>query len=89
MNRVWRRLAARNIDELAVGAIKVEFRVQADGRVTHVKTFSNSGNQALADVAIRTVQETTIPPIPGATLQQLPDGYMLGEVDFSVTPPSR
>jgi TonB family protein len=86
MNTVWSRLSSEHIDQLAVGTIKVQLRVQPDGRVSHLKIISNSGNEALANIAIRTVKETQIPPIPHAALAELPDGYMPEDFNFTVYP---
>ncbi len=89
MNRVWKRVSAEHIDRLSVGTIKLRFRLHPDGRVSHVETVSHSGSKVLARVAILTIERTEIPPIPAAVLQELPDRYMAGDVDFNITPPSR
>ena len=86
MNVAWSRLASEHADQLAVGTIKIHFRVQPDGRVSNLKIVSNSGNEALSDVATRTVEHTRIPPIPPAALAELPDGFMPGDCNFTVYP---
>jgi TonB family protein len=87
MNVVWNRLASLQADWLAAGTIMVQFRIQPDGHVSHVEIVSNSGDQVLAAIAIRTVQETEIPPIPRAPLAVLRDGYLLIDFSFAISPP--
>ena len=84
MNVVWSRLTARYTDQLAEGTIKIRFRLQPDGRVLNLRVVSNSGNQALSDIATRTVQQTKIPPIPLAVLAELPEGYISFDLNFKV-----
>ena len=87
MNVVWSRLSSQYIDGPAVGTIKVHFHVEPDGRVSHLKIVSNTGNLAFVALATRTVQETQIPPIPCAALAELPNGYMPGDCNFAIFPP--
>lgn len=84
MNVVWRRLASKRIDQLALGTVKVEFRVEPSGTFSHFRVVSNSGNHALADVARWTVEQTRVPPIPAAVLAQLRRGYMPCDCKFTV-----
>jgi TonB family protein len=83
MNAVWHRVAYERRDSLIPGTVKFQFKVLPDGRVSDVKMVSNSGNDALAAVARRTIEDTSIPPIPRATLAELPHGYMPGNCDFT------
>ena len=86
MNVVWSVLAPAEIDRLSLGTVKIEFRVQPDGRVSNLKIVANSGNEALAEVARRTVLHTRIPAIPQGVLAQLPAGYMPGDCTFTIYP---
>ncbi|HEX8076409.1 MAG TPA: energy transducer TonB [Chthoniobacterales bacterium] len=87
MNVIWSRLAEERSALMSEGTAIVHFKVLADGRVAEVKVVSNTGNQVLADVAILTVEHTSIPPIPPGTLAELPQGYMPGDCKFTVYPP--
>ena len=84
MNVVWRVLAAAKADRLTVGTISLTFRIEPEGRVSNPMVASNSCNEALAEVARRTIEHTRIPAIPRAALAQLPDGYMSADCSFTV-----
>ena len=84
MNAVWSRLSSQYMDQLALGTVKILCRVQPDGRVSNLRIVSNPGNEALSEVARRTVQQTKIPPIPPTALAELPDGYMPFDFTFIV-----
>jgi outer membrane biosynthesis protein TonB len=84
MNAVWNRVAYERRGLLGPGTAKFRFKVLPDGHISDVKMVSNSGNDALATVALHTIEGTSIPPIPRATLAELPHGYMPGNCDFTV-----
>ena len=86
MNVTWTRVSQQRMDLLSVGTARVSFKVLGDGHVSELMVASNSGNQALADASLLTVQRTRIPPIPRAALAELPHGYMLGDYQFTVYP---
>jgi TonB family protein len=84
---VWNRLAPLVARRVSVGTVKVRFEIAPDGRVHNLKIASNTGNAALADLAIRTVQGTRIPPIPPTLVAGLPNGRMPADYDFTFSPP--
>jgi outer membrane biosynthesis protein TonB len=83
MNSVWSRVAYERRDSLTPGTAKFHFKVFPDGHISDLKMISNSGNEVLATVARRTIGQTRVPPIPRATLAELPDGYMACDCDFT------
>ena len=83
---VWNRLAPRAERRVSVGTVKIRFDVAPDGRIHDVRIASNTGNRALAELAIRTIRETRIPPIPRRVAINLADGRMPAESDFTVYP---
>lgn len=84
MNAVWNRIATQKEERLSLGTIKLKFKVLPDGRDSDLVVLANSGNEALAEVATRTVQETRIPAIPRAALMELPHHYMSEDCSFTV-----
>ena len=60
MNVVWRVLAAAEADRPTVGTISLTFCIEPECRVSNLVVASNSGNEALAEVARRTIEHTRI-----------------------------
>lgn len=83
MKAVWNRVASEHIHSLRPGTAKFHFKILPDGHISEVKMVSNSGNDALAAVARRTIEETSIPPMPRATLAELPHRYIPADCDFT------
>ena len=82
---VWNRLLSpRAMDNLSTGTVKVAFYIARDGRVQNLRVVSNTGNQALAELAIRTIQETRMPPIPPTVVATLAKGQMSVVYDFTI-----
>ena len=81
---VWNRLGARQERQVSLGTAKVRFDVARDGSVHNLRVASNTGNRALAELAIRTIRETRFPPIPRKVVGQLEGGRMPAEYDFTI-----
>ena len=77
----WERL--RQQTALAVGVVRLQFTLDAEGRASGIRVLANSAAEANAAVAIRAVQEAKIPPIPPERLAQLPDNR--AEIVYSFT----
>jgi TonB family protein len=87
MNRVWMRLISAHAQALSPGTAKVAFHVLPDGSVRNIRVTSNTGNAALAQVALETVRTTRLPPLPSGLLPTLPDGYLPAKnIAFKVYP---
>jgi TonB family protein len=87
MNTVWMRLVSAHAQDVSFGTAKVAFHVLPDGSVKNVRVTSNTGNAALAQVALETVRTTRLPPLPAALLPKLTHGYLPAEnIAFKVYP---
>jgi TonB family protein len=87
MNSMWLRLAAAHANDLVPGTAKVSFHVLPDGRVTDLRLTSNTGNAALAKVALETIRKTRLGPLPSSLLPTLPHGYLpVDDISFKTFP---
>lgn len=80
---VWNREVERNADLLAVGTIRLTFRITPEGRVENLKILSNTSNRALVDVSINAVRRAKLPPVPKGVLKE--QGHNWVEVDIAFT----
>lgn len=69
---------------LAVGEVRVQFVLDAQGRISDTSVLSNTAGPANAAVACKAVQEAKIPPIPPDRLAQLPGGRMRIVYSFTI-----
>src|SRR6478609_3888823 len=76
MHSTWSRVVSAHIDDLVPGTAKVSFHILPDGRVTNLRLTSNTGNAALAKVALETVRKTRLGPLPSSLVPTLPHGYL-------------
>jgi TonB family protein len=87
MNSIWLRLVSARANDLALGTAKVSFRILPDGRVTNLRLTSNTGNTALASLALETVRKTRLGPLPSTLLPTLPHGYLpVDDISFKIYP---
>jgi TonB family protein len=87
MNSMWLRLASAHANDLIPGTAKVSFHILPDGRVTNLRLASNTGNTALAKVALETVRKTRLGPLPSTLLPTLPHGYLpVDNISFKTYP---
>jgi len=82
MRVVWLQLATKRVDLLTIGRVKLHFEIAPDGDVVNLKIKSNSGNHALADLAIDTVRATRIFPLPKNVLSTLDTKRLPVDFDF-------
>ena len=71
---------------LAVGEVRIQFAIDAQGRVDEVRILSNSAQPANATYAVRAVKEAKIPPIPPDRLAQVPGGRIEIVYTFTIYP---
>jgi TonB family protein len=87
MNSVWLRLASAHAGDLSPGTAKVAFHILPDGSGRNLQITSNTGNAALARVALQTVRTTRLLPLPSSLLPTLPNGYLpADDIAFTVYP---
>jgi TonB family protein len=85
MNSMWLRLVSAHANDLALGTAKVSFHILPDGRVTNLRLTSNTGNAALANLALETVRKTRLGPLPSTLLPTLPHGYLpVDDLSFKI-----
>ena len=72
---------------VSIGTAQVQAEVDATGKLVNLKVISNTANEAFANVCLQSFQEAQIPPIPPDLVQTLPDGRLLVEISFNMTPP--
>lgn len=83
----WYQYTRNAIDIISIGTAQVQAEVDADGKLMNLKLVSNSANEAFANICLQSFQEAQIPPIPPDLVQSLPDGRLLVEISFNMTPP--
>jgi TonB family protein len=87
INSMWLRLVSARANDLVLGTAKVSFHILPDGRVTNLRLTSNTGNAALANVALETVRKTRLRPLPSTLLPTLPHGYLpVDDISFEIYP---
>ena len=83
----WYYYTNEKLSLISIGTAQVQAEVDADGKLKNLKLVSNSANEAFANVCLQSFQEAQIPPIPPDLVQTLPDGRLLVEISFNMTPP--
>jgi TonB family protein len=85
MYSTWTRAVSARINDLVPGTAKVSFHILPDGRVTNLRLTSNTGNAALAKVALETVRKTRLGPLPSSLVPTLPHGYLpVDDIIFTI-----
>jgi len=80
----WYHYTAEKMDLISIGTTSVTFDVEADGSVHNLRMTENTGNEASASIALRSIQETKFPPIPEDLLAALPQGRFTMEESFTI-----
>jgi outer membrane biosynthesis protein TonB len=83
----WYYYTNAKLDLISIGTAQVQAEVDAEGKLKNLKLVSNSANEAFANICLQSFQEAQIPPIPPDLVQTLPDGRLLVEISFNMTPP--
>lgn len=71
---------------LVVGEVRVQFVLNATGKVSDIQILSNTAGPANAACAERAVKEAAIPPIPSDRLAQVPGGRIRIVYSFTIYP---
>ena len=83
----WYYYTNAKLDLISIGTAQVQAEVDEKGKLKNLKLVSNSANEAFANICLQSFQEAQIPPIPPDLVQTLPDGRLLVEISFNMTPP--
>lgn len=60
----WQYYTEPQIDLLDIGKVRISFNVQPDGKVKNIRVVSNTSNESLAAVTVRSIMDAEIPPMP-------------------------
>lgn len=82
----WYYYVRAHPDLINIGTTTVTFTVASDGSVKNMRIVENTGNEASAGIALRSIQESKFPPIPEELHDTFPDGRLLMEETFSIFP---
>ena len=80
----WYHYTSSMGDLISIGTTSVTFEILPDGTVANLRMTENTGNEASASIALRSIQETKFPPIPEDLLPTLPDGRFTLEESFTI-----
>jgi TonB family protein len=80
----WYYYTAAKMDIISIGTTRVTFDINANGQVENLRMLENTGNEASASIALRSIQETKFPPIPDDLRDTLPDGRFTMEESFTI-----
>ena len=80
----WYYYVKAKSDLVSIGTTSVTFEIMPDGSVGKLRVTENTANEASASVALRSIQETKLPPIPEDILATLPDGRFTMEESFTI-----
>ncbi len=80
----WYYYVKAKSDLISIGTTSVTFEILPDGSVGNLRVTGNTGNEASASVALRSIQETKLPPIPEELLATLPGGRFTMEESFTI-----
>ncbi|HEY2714231.1 MAG TPA: TonB family protein [Chthoniobacterales bacterium] len=80
----WYYYTAAKMDIISIGTTRVTFDINADGKVENLRMIENTGNEASASIALRSIQETKFPPIPEDLRATIPEGRFTMEESFTI-----
>jgi hypothetical protein len=60
----WYYYIRDKMDLLAYGSVRISYVIDAQGHIGRTRVESNTSNQSLADVSLRSLQDAEIPPPP-------------------------
>ncbi len=81
--RWYHHVKARG-DVISIGTTSVTFQIMPDGSIGSLRVTENTANEASASIALRSIQETKLSPIPEDILATLPDGRFTIEESFTI-----
>ncbi len=80
----WYAFVDEKRDLINIGTTHVVFLVDRDGHVKNLKVIENTGNEALANVCIQSVQEAQLPPMPDDVAATLPPEGLHMDIPFTI-----
>ena len=73
--------------ELAtLGTARIAFSVDRSGHVKNVKVVSNDSNESFANIALQSILDAKLPPIPGEVADTLPPEGLNELISFTMFP---
>lgn len=85
MEPIWRRETERAADRLGLGQAVIAFEIPVTGgHARNVKVVSNTGTDGLSEVAVRTVPEAVLPPMPRDVAAVLNNQPLFDQEAFTV-----
>jgi outer membrane biosynthesis protein TonB len=80
----WYHYTAAKNDLISIGTTSITFDILPNGSVANLRITENTGNEASASIALRSIQETKFPPIPEDLIGALPEGRFTMEESFTI-----
>jgi outer membrane biosynthesis protein TonB len=80
----WYHYTAAKVDLASIGTTVITFEILPDGTTSNMRMAENTGNEASASIALRSIQETKFPPIPEDLVATLPNGRFTMEMSFTI-----
>lgn len=80
----WYYYVKAKSDLVSIGTTSVTFQIMPDGSIQNLRITENTANEASASVALRSIEETKLPPIPEDLLGALPEGRFTMEESFTI-----
>ncbi len=82
----WYAFVEQKRDLVNIGTTRVFFVVDRDGHVNNLKVVENTGNEALANVCIQSIQEAQLPPMSDDLAATLPAEGLDMDIPFTIFP---
>lgn len=64
ISQTWHRYRQDNADFVTWGILKIEFRIDRNGRVGNLRITKNEANAMLAEFSLRAIRDARLPPMP-------------------------
>ena len=82
--RLYHKYIDARADIIALGTVTVRFTVDRDGKVRASHVVSNSGNEALASIALRAIADAKIPAMPTEVATVFNGGMLDMSINFTL-----
>lgn len=80
----WHRYRQDNADFVTWGILKLEFSVDASGRVRDLEITKNEANAMLAEFTLKAIREAKLPPMPGEVAKSLGSRGLVIQYDIII-----
>lgn len=80
----WYYYTSSRMDLIQVGTVRVQFVINAQGKVTKVQVVSNNSNEFFANCSVQAIMEAKLPPIPPDVAVALEQNQLEVEYTFTV-----